>query len=80
MIKRDKKKEKLKAEKREAWKKDLLVDVRTESRVEGTGKKVGHRQRVSLRVQRLWVFVVVEDVEDVWFERRVGTWDGSNSV
>jgi len=50
MIKRDKKKEKLKAEKREAWKKDLLVDVRTESRVEGTGKKVGQRQRVSLRI------------------------------
>ncbi|KAG7553634.1 hypothetical protein FFLO_02919 [Filobasidium floriforme] len=50
MIKRDKKKEKVKAEKREAWKKELGVDVRTESRVEGTGKKVGHRQRVSLRV------------------------------
>ncbi|KAH8090280.1 hypothetical protein HD553DRAFT_337968 [Filobasidium floriforme] len=53
MIKRDKKKEKLKAEKREAWKKDLLVDVRTESRVEGTGKKVGHRQRARrLQAQR----------------------------
>lgn len=48
MIKRDKKKEKVKAEKREQWKKDLMVDVRTESRGVGGGK-VGHRQRVSLR-------------------------------
>ena len=47
MIKRDKKKEKVKAEKRETWKKQLAVDVRTESRVEGSGKKTGHRQRVS---------------------------------
>jgi hypothetical protein len=46
MIKRDKKKEKLKAEKRESWKKTLYNDVNTESRKEDTGKKVGHRQRV----------------------------------
>lgn len=65
MIKRDKKKEKLKAEKREAWKKDLLVDVRTESRVEGSGKKVGHRQRVSLSFEcgdYGFCFFVVEGV------------------